>query len=252
MVTQNALLNLYGNIESCFTADNKDFTFNVVKKIGLSKIESFLAQRNNKDIRIKAEEILTAARRLNIRIITRENSAYPIRFKDISTMPILLYTKGDLRINEYEKSIGVVGARRCSDAGKREAIEVSIEAVKNNVAVISGMAKGIDSYAHTATIKNRGYTIAVLGNGLDICYPKEHEKLYNEIITQGCILSEYPPKTPPRDYFFPNRNRLIAALSDKIYVVDAGRKSGTESTIKFAQRYCREVIAYQIPDPINI
>ena len=103
------------------------------------------------------------------------------------------------------------------------------------------MAKGIDSYAHTAALKNEGYTIAVLGNGVDICYPEEHERLYEEIARKGCVLSEYPPETKPREFRFPRRNRLIAALSDELYVIDAGRHSGTETTVKACEIYGRTV-----------
>ena len=104
------------------------------------------------------------------------------------------------------------------------------------------MAKGIDSYAHTAALKSFGYTIAVLGNGADICYPKEHERLYEMIAEKGCILSEYPPETGPREYLFPKRNRLIAALSDKLYVLEAGRNSGTNTTVEKAEEYGRKVL----------
>jgi DNA processing protein len=101
------------------------------------------------------------------------------------------------------------------------------------------MAKGIDSYAHTAVLKAQGYTVAVLGNGADICYPREHEKLYAEISERGCIVSEYPPGTVPRKYYFPQRNRLIAALSDELYVIEAGRNSGTRSTVDSCRKYGR-------------
>lgn len=99
------------------------------------------------------------------------------------------------------------------------------------------MAKGIDSYAQTACIKNNGYTVAVLGNGPDICYPEEHRSLYESIIRFGCIISEYPPGTRPYQYMFPARNRIIAALSDDLFVIDKGCRSGTESTIKAAHQY---------------
>ena len=118
---------------------------------------------------------------------------------------------------------------------------MATEVVNKNIAAISGMAKGIDSYAHTAAIKEGGYTIAVLGNGPEICYPKEHERLYEEISKNGCILSEYPPGTEPREYRFPKRNRLIADLSDRLYVIDAGRISGTKTTAQNAVKYGRKV-----------
>ena len=148
----------------------------------------------------------------------------------------------DIKINEFQHSIGIVGARRCTADGKKAAIDIATESTRINAAIISGMAKGIDSYAHTAALKAQGYTIAVLGNGADICYPKEHERLYEEIAKHGCIVSEYPPQTQPREYNFPKRNRLIAALSDKLYVIDAGRNSGTNSTVEYSRNYGREVI----------
>ena len=141
--------------------------------------------------------------------------------------------------------LGVFGGSAdelCTMEGKEKAIDIATYSVKGNTAVISGMAKGIDSYAHTAALRNQGYTIAVLGNGTDICYPKEHEKLYEKIAEQGCILSEYPLGTLPRRYNFPKRNRLIAALSDKLYVIDPDRNSGTISTVESSKKYGREVI----------
>ena len=104
------------------------------------------------------------------------------------------------------------------------------------------MAKGIDAYAHTAAIKNGGYTIAVLGNGPDICYPGEHIHLYEMIIKNGCVMSEYPPGTKPRQYMFPRRNHLIAALSDEVFVIDTGRNSGTKTTVEACEIYGRNVI----------
>ena len=157
-------------------------------------------------------------------------------------MPVVLYAKGELRVNDFDDTLGIIGSRRCTLEGKEITIETATKAVNNNTAIISGMAKGIDSYAQTAVIKSKGYTIAVLGNGANICYPKEHERLYEKIAESGCILSEYPPGTGPRRYMFPRRNRLIAALSDRLVVIDAGRNSGTESTVKYSMKYGREVI----------
>ena len=129
---------------------------------------------------------------------------------------VLIYCKGKLIINDYKESAGIIGARRCSQEGKMEAIEKATKAAAEHKAVISGMAKGIDSYAHTAAIKAGAYTIAVLGNGADLCYPKEHQALNDSIASHGCIISEYPPGTKPREYMFPKRNRIIAALSDEL------------------------------------
>ena len=242
-VTHNALLDVCGGIEKCFELDYDDLTDSeYAKRIGIKRIGSFMLQRNDESIRHLAEEIVEKSDALGISIITREDADFPDRFRNIDDMPVVLYVKGQLRVNEFERSIGVVGARRCTQEGKREAIDIATGAAYNGEAVISGMAKGIDSYAHTAALKSKGYTIAALGNGVDICYPKEHDRLYEEIAEHGCILSEYPPGTIPREYNFPRRNRIIAALSDTLYVIDAGRNSGTQSTVESSRKFNREVI----------
>ena len=245
-VTQNALLDACGGIDKCFEMEHDAFyDTDVAKKVGEKRISLFLYQRNDEGIRRLSEGILEECVIKGISIATREDVSFPDRFRNIPDMPILLYYKGELKINKFAQSDGIVGARRCSAEGKKIAIDIAIEAARNDAAIISGMAKGIDSYAHTAAIKSRGYTIAVLGNGADICYPAEHEKLYEEITDNGCILLEYPPGTLPKEYFFPKRNRLIAALSDRIYVVDAGRNSGTETTVENGKKYGREIIRCQ-------
>ncbi|MBR5360386.1 MAG: DNA-processing protein DprA [Lachnospiraceae bacterium] len=255
-VSINRLLSLCGGIEECFEIDAEDLyqrdgkaSFDMGKgcRIGKKRIDSFIACRDGadsyKELLSDARDIMQECEKKGISIITTEDPQYPIRFKGIEDMPSVLYIKGRLDINRYPRSVGIVGARRCSAEGKNSAIDITIDEVKRNAAIISGMAKGIDSYAHTAALKNNGYTIAVLGNGVDICYPKEHMKLYEKLSEQGCILSEYPPGTHPREYLFPKRNRLIAALSDVLYVVDAGRNSGTVTTVESAEKYGRTVIA---------
>ena len=242
-VSQKALLNICGNIENCFDAGYDDLIkADGERLIGRKRMESFTDQRNDKELWDRAEAILQLSGSLEINVITYEDIVFPDRLRNIKDVPVVLYAKGTLKINSYRESIGVVGARRCTTEGKRLAIDTATMAVTANAAVISGMAKGIDSYAHTAAIKSNGYTISVLGNGVDICYPKEHEKLYAEIAEHGCILSEYPPGTPPREYNFPKRNRLIAGLSDKLYVIDAGRNSGALSTVDHSKEYGRKVI----------
>lgn len=272
-VTQNAMLEVCGDINTVFAIDGmKELDScnglwdaahmhdeekgmdratvgkkaELEKRIGKKRLQMFLEQKDEKNLWDRAEMIWRGVRESGIEVITREDERYPERFlwlNDILTsMPVLLYAKGTMRINDFQESVGVVGARRCSSDGKNEAIVVVRKAMDRKVAVISGMAKGIDAYAHTASLKAQGYTIAVLGNGVDICYPREHGRLYEAIADHGCILSEYPPGTTPRGYMFPRRNRLIAALSDTLYIVDAGRNSGTRSTAEFAVKYGREVI----------
>lgn len=237
-VTQNKLLDIFGGIKECMGQKAE-----MAATVGLREardlrmynraINAFFKWKDAPALAKRAKEIAEDCQRLGIRVITREDPDYPLRFKGIPELPILLYAKGTLKINDYPRSLGIVGARRCSREGKEKAIAVAEKESASGCAIISGMAKGIDSYAHTACIKKGGYTIAVLGNGPDICYPKEHRSLYDAIAVAGCILSEYPPGTTPRPYNFPLRNRMIAALSDELYVADAGAKSGTTSTVHF-------------------
>ena len=245
-VSQMRLIEICEGIEGCFLFSfdelmRRDLSFDAVSRLGARRIERFCSMRFSREIIENAELIIDDCANKNIYVITREDDLYPDRFKPIIDMPVTLYIKGELSINERIQSVGVVGARRCSQKGKNDAISVTEKEVENGSAIISGMAKGIDSYAHTAALNNHGYTIAVLGNGPDICYPSEHKKLYTEIERRGCIISEHPPGTKPKAYSFPRRNRLIAALSDLVYVIDVGRNSGTASTVSFCEKYKRPV-----------
>ena len=241
-VTQNALLDVCGSIDQCFSVDAEEFLCrDMDDRLGRSRIRLFVSQREDKELWEHAEAVISDSMKKGIDITVREDSIFPRRFANIPDMPILLYTKGEMRINEYSMSTGIVGARRCTPEGKEKAIEITQMSVNDGAAIISGMAKGVDSYAHTAALRAHGYTLAVLGNGVDICYPKEHERLYEMIAEKGCILSEYPPEIKPREYLFPKRNRLIAALSDHLYVIEAGRNSGTATTVKKAEEYGRKV-----------
>ncbi len=242
-VSHNALLDMCGDIGRCFDMEAEELIkANATAGIGIDRIVAMVRQRECSELRRRAKGIFAEAVNRGIDLVVREDARYPQRFIGLSDVPIVLYTKGSLRINEFDASVGIVGARRCTMPGKERTIAIACDAVRRNAAIISGMAKGVDSYAHTAAIKSGGYTIAVLGNGADICYPKEHARLYEEIGRHGCIVSEYPPGMQPRQYNFPRRNRLIAALSDRLEVIDAGRNSGTRSTVKYASKYRKEII----------
>jgi DNA processing protein len=200
---------------------------------------------NSKSL-VCAEEILSKCEKLNISILTYVDSLYPIEVRHIKNAPVILYYKGNI----IQESIGVsiVGSRRCSEYGKRIAVEVAEFLAQSNIPVISGMAKGIDGYAHTACLKAHGYTIAILGCGLDICYPKEHIELMKRIIEKGAVISEYPPGTKPNANYFPMRNRLISAWCKKLLVVEAGEKSGALLTATYAKDQNRQVFA--VPNSI--
>lgn len=173
---------------------------------------------------------------------------YPEKLKNINGKPRELYCLGNLELLNY-KSIAVIGSRNYSNYGKRVAMEFSYNLAKENICIVSGMARGIDSFAHEATLKAKGKTIAVLGSGLDVIYPKENIKLYEDIIkNDGLIISEYLLGTPPRKQNFPARNRIISGLSDGVLVIEARKNSGTNITVDFALEQGKDV--FVIPGDI--
>ena len=144
----------------------------------------------------------------------------------------------------------VIGARRCTPYGEKYAVEFARALAEMGVEIISGMARGIDGMGHRGALLGGGKTYAVLGCGVDVCYPKEHIGLYTDILEQGGgILSEQPPGTPPLAHHFPARNRIISGLSDAVLVMEAGRKSGSLITVDMALEQGRDV--YALPGPVN-
>lgn len=178
----------------------------------------------------------------NIRIISKEDREYPRRLKEIPDPPEKLYCIGDVKLLE-KTSLAVVGSRKCSEYGRRIAIKIGNEAARNNIIVVSGLAKGIDSFSHIGALQAGGKTVAVLGCGVDICYPKENKKLYEQIASEGLIVSELPPGSEPMPYTFPRRNRIISGLSEAVAVVEAGTNSGALITAEVAASQGREVFA---------
>lgn len=208
----------------------------IAKEIIISKNEKIL----NYHIKYMKEN--------NIKIININEREYPQVLKEIYDPPISLYVKGNIeKLNN--KNIGIVGCRECTTYGKKSAEYFSYNLSKQNINIVSGLAKGIDSYAHLGSL-NTGNTIAVLGNGLDMIYPKENLELANEIIKRGgTIISEYPCGTKPDKMKFPARNRIISGISSGIIVIEAKEKSGTLITVDFALEQGRDV--FVVPGNIN-
>ena len=143
----------------------------------------------------------------------------------------------------YDYAVAIVGTRAASDHAKRISINIAKEIASSGVTVISGMALGIDSRAHEGALRGGGRTVAVLGCGVDVIYPPSNRRLYERIIQQGAIISEYPPGTQPDPYHFPQRNRIISGLSLGVVVVEAGKKSGALITARLALDQGRELFA---------
>ena len=195
---------------------------------------------------------LIKLRRFGISLITLEDETYPDRLRCIATPPYALFFLGDIEILNTQ-TIGIVGARCCSEYGKSCAFNLARELSSGKNTVVSGMARGIDSYAHIGCIEGGGKTAAVLGCGVDIVYPKTNRSLYERIKKDGLIVSEFPPGSPPLPVNFPIRNRIVSGLSDKIVVVEAKRKSGSLITADFALEQGKDVyvIPGRICDPLS-
>ena len=185
----------------------------------------------------------------NIDIININDENYPKILKEIYDPPISLYIKGNQNILN-NTSVAIIGCRQASQYGIKVAKYFGYNLAKNEVNVVSGLAKGIDSYAHIGSICANGKTIAVIGNGIDTIYPKENINIANKILEKGgTIISEYPLGTKPEKMNFPARNRIISGISKSVIVVEAKEKSGTLLTVDFALEQGRDV--YVVPGNIN-
>lgn len=188
----------------------------------------------------KAEGLLSMPA---LQILTLLSPEYPPLLKTIYDPPPVLYGKG-LALRSECRMIAVVGSRRSSEYGRQSAARFCETLARSGAAVVSGLARGIDTYAHRGALKAEGgYTIAVLGCGVDIVYPPENRWLYDRIVQQGTLLSEYPPGTYPAAGNFPARNRIISGLCRGLVVVEAGLKSGALITVDYALEQGREVYA---------
>ncbi|SHG58803.1 DNA processing protein [Thermosyntropha lipolytica DSM 11003] len=183
-----------------------------------------------------------------INILTVEEEDYPFLLRNIPNPPYLLYYKGQVKLLT-KFALAIVGARKATPYGKKIARSWARELSRQGVVVVSGMARGIDTEAHRGALEETGETVAVLGSGIDVIYPRENEEIFQRIIQQGVVISEFPLRTPPEPGNFPRRNRIISGLSYGVLVVEAGAKSGALITADFALEQGRDVFA--VPGPVN-
>lgn len=199
---------------------------------------------------IPAEEILETCRREKLHLLTYRDAAYPGRLKNISDPPILLYYKGRLPDFDGSPLIGVVGTRKASAYGLQTAKRMGYQIGRCGGIVVSGMAFGIDGMAMAGALTAGQVTVGVLGCGADMVYPPSNKALFADVENYGCILSEFPPGTPPVKWNFPKRNRLISGLSCGVLVVEAPEKSGALITARQAADQGRDV--FVVPGNIDI
>ena len=228
----NALLEKYGTAQSAF--EQLPDTLPMMGAEGKAV--------NKSTIKKLAEEQLKRARELKVKVLTLADPDYPAHLKEIYAPPPVLFVKGHCEVFT-KHAIAVVGTRRCTQYGKSAASMLVKELVKQQLVIVSGLAHGIDTIAHRTCLDNKGQTVAVLGCGIDRCYPNDNQQLLREIVSTGAVLSEFPLGTIPEPFNFPRRNRIISGCCAGVLVVEAPEKSGGLITANYALQQGREVFA---------
>lgn len=191
-------------------------------------------------------------RERGVSLVTEQEAAFPKRLKEIPDPPWALYYVGKLPQAE-KKAVALIGARDCSEYGRYMAGQFGAAFAKGGVQVISGMARGIDGIGQSAALREGGYSLGILGCGVDICYPRENQALYDALLVGGGVCSEYPPGVMPKSVLFPPRNRIISGFCDAVFVVEARERSGTLITVDMALEQGKEVYALpgRATDPLS-
>ena len=242
-IRKQILLKMYKTPEKIYTLKKEEFL--QIKGFDETIAENITCKENRENIECQMDFM----QKENIKILTIKDKAYPKILKTIYDYPVSIFIKGNEKILN-NSAIGIVGCRESSSYGQKVAQYFAYHLAKRNINIVSGLAKGIDSQSHIGAIKAKGITIGVIGNGLDIVYPKENQYLYDKIIEEnGAIISEYSLGTNPEKMNFPARNRIISGMSKGILVIEAKKKSGTLITVDFALEQGRNV--YVVPGNID-
>lgn len=238
--TVTSLVDSFGSAYAVWTAPEQALRN---KNIPAPVLDRLLAHRKTFD----AERYFETLLEKGIGLLSLFDDEYPDCLKAIYNPPVVLYVKGTFP--NINTGVAVVGTRRATVYGTKAAFRIAGELARNNICVISGMARGIDTWAHKGALAAKGKTIAVLGCGVDIVYPPENVSLAEQIQESGAVISEFPLGRPPDKANFPARNRIISGLSKGVVVVEAPVRSGALITADFALEQGREVFA--VPGPIN-
>lgn len=247
----NLSYNLKEDLINHFSIENIGEIFSVNENyfkeldfIGKKSLEKIIKYRD----KFFGDKYIEYLEKSKVKFTTILDNEYPVNLQNIPFKPLVLYYRGNI-LPEDEFSISIVGSRKCTPYGNWATEYFSRELSNLGIKIVSGMALGIDSISHKIALKNGNRTIAILGCSVDNPYPKTNYKLYNEIIENGAVISEFPLGTPPTPYNFPIRNRIISGISKSLLVIEAKEKSGTLITAKYANEQSKEIFA--IPGNIN-
>lgn len=228
------LLEVFQDPEAVFVAREEEIK--KVKCLSKKDIQCILHNRSLAQV----QQQYGLLREKNIQLITREDKEYPKRLKEIYNSPVCLYVRGSMP-KQQAITLAVVGARNCSNYGKEMAMDFAFSLARAGVQVVSGLARGIDGYAHQGALNGGGPTFGILGCGIDICYPSCHLEMFMNMQEHGGVISEYGIGVSPNKWNFPMRNRLISGFSDGILVVEAREKSGSLITVDMALEQGKDV-----------
>ena len=209
-----------------------------VENVGREVAERIVEGRK----RIDLDRQIKLIEKNNVTLIPLDSELYPVSLKSIFDPPLVLFVKGEILPQDYF-SIAIVGTRLASFYGRAMSEKLSSQLVEKGFTIVSGGARGIDTFSHQAALRAKGRTLAVLGCGLDIAYPPENKKLFEEIAKKGAIISEFPLSMRPDKGNFPMRNRIISGLSLGVVVIEAPHKSGALITVTHANEQGREVFS---------
>lgn len=239
--TFNYLRKKFKTLKKFWNADSEQIK---KLKVDAKTRDSILSFRTSVDPKVYLETVYEKG----IRVVSLLDRGYPANLRSIIDAPAVLYYKGSL-LAENDLALAVVGARFATSYGRQVTEKFVFDLVNQGLTIVSGLARGIDSFAHRAAIEAGGRTIAVLGNGVDLIYPPENKKLADEIVEHGALVSEFPLGFPSMPSNFPARNRIISGLSLGVLVTEAAIDSGSLITAGQAAEQGREVFA--VPGPIN-
>lgn len=242
----SALVSAFGSAERVLGASQRALA--AVPGVGREIAERVLASATSPEVARRTAAALSALSGCGAVALTPDDPAFPSTFEGLADPPYLLFARGNLALLN-PAGIAVVGTRLPTAYGRRTAAALAAELATAGYAVVSGMARGIDTEAHTGALRAGGATVGVLGQAIDQAYPAENAALFAEVAAHGLLLSEHPPGVPPLAGNFPRRNRLIAALSEGVLVVEMGLKSGAQHTVTYALEQGKEVFA--VPGPIG-